>query len=417
MISMEEAGRLREQLLQVLTEDAHNTERLLGRLDTITRESGIGAHAALLLILTHLAFDEHEARRHWESILVHHRRMSEALGRDPGIRVAVLDYFVNVNRRLTQPTLIDLEMLEAAGLEEGRDRLTGLSTNRAFHSVLQTELRRARRYRQNAGLVLFDLDGFADVNASFGELVGDRLLREAAILLSNKIRDIDVAARPGEDELALLLPETDRNGALLVAERYRGELEAFFSSRESAGLPVRLTISAGVACYPEDAKTPEGLLESAARALYHAKATGKNTVQLFHPERRRYLRFELEPGRFEVEVLSPPDRAAGRLRNLSRNGILFVSPEPLHVGEEIEIRLADSRDDDTARALRIRGRVVRLEELPEAETATAAEADGEEAASDRFEIGVAFDLSWGEGVDDLLDFLERARNRYIGLQS
>ena len=68
---------------------------------------------------------------------------------------------------------------------------------------------------------------------------------------------------------------------------------------------------------------------------------GKNAVQLFHPERRRYLRFELEPGRFEVEVLAPPNHAPGRLCNLSRNGILFASPEALQVGEEIEIRVAD----------------------------------------------------------------------------
>jgi len=416
VITREEADRLRDDLLKVLDEDAHNAQRLLARLETISRESGIGAHAALLLILTHLGFDEETARRHWARILEHRTEMGRSLGRDSGIRVAVLDYFVNVNRQLLQPTLIDVEMLETSAADSTRDRLTGLATDRMFRTSLQHELRRARRYAQKTAIVLFDMDDFAGVNASFGDLVGDRLLREAAILLSNKIRDIDLAGRPGEDEFALLLPETDRNGALLVADRFRSELKQFFAGRESAGRAVGLTVSAGIACYPEDATATEHLLERAAQALYHAKAGGKNAVQLYHPERRRFLRFELEPGRFEVEVLAPAEAAAGSLRNLSRNGILFVSPEPLEIGEQIEIRLAEAHDDPSSRALRIRGSVVRLEELPELLT-TPGDGDGTRASADRFEIGVAFDLDWGDGTDDLLDFLEQVQTRRVGRRS
>ena len=118
MITRDEAQRLRNQLLSVLSEDAHNTQRLLDRLDSISRESGVGAHAELLLILTHLAFEEQEARGHWEAILRQRSELSDKLGRDVGIRTAILDYFMNVNRQLVQPTLIELEMLEA-GAREG----------------------------------------------------------------------------------------------------------------------------------------------------------------------------------------------------------------------------------------------------------------------------------------------------------
>lgn len=416
MITREEAERLREDLLKVLEEDAHNAQRLLSRLESISRETGIGAHAALLLILTHLGFDEETARRHWARVLEHRTDMTRRLGRDTGIRVAVLDYFVNVNRQLRQPTLIDLEMLETTSADSTRDRLTGLATDRMFRTSLQHELRRARRYGQKAAVVLFDLDSFAEANAAFGEFVGDRLLRESAILLSNKIRDIDLAGRPGEDEFALLLPETDRSGALLVADRFRSELQQYFAGRESGGRPVWLTVSAGIACYPEDATAPEHLLERAAQALYQAKAGGKNAVQLYHPERRRFLRFELEPGRFEVEVIAPAEAGTGAPRNLSRNGILFVSPEPLEIGEQIEIRLADAKEDPAARAVRIRGSVVRVEELPELLATTVAQDGGREAA-DRYEIGVAFDLDWGDGTDDLLEFIEHVQTRRVGRRS
>jgi diguanylate cyclase (GGDEF)-like protein len=413
LISNEESARLRERLMEVLAEDAHNTQRLVARLEAISRESGVGAHAALLLILTHLAFEEQEARQHWTAILAHQEQLASALGREPGVRMAVLDYFMNINRQLVQPTLIEIEMLESTGLDTARDRVTGLVTDRTFRTSLQHELRRARRYHQRASVVVFDLDDFAEINRRVGALVGDRLLREAAILLVNNIRDIDVAGRPGEDELALLLPETDRNAALLVADRFRRELESFFSRRQSAGGPVGLTVSAGVAGYPDDATAPETLLQHAAQALYEAKAAGKNGIQLYRPERRRYLRFELEPGRFEIEVLAAADRTAGQLRNYSRSGILFVAPESLEVGEEIEIRLADPGDDPEGRRLRIHGRVVRLEELPLPLGAASPE-EREVVEPDRFEIGVAFDQEWTEGTDDLVKFLELAQGQRMG---
>ena len=411
MISPHEADRLRDQLLAVLDEDAHNTERLLERLRSITDESGIGAHAALLLILTQLAFEEQVARVHWEAILAHRDELTRGLGRDAGVRVAIMDYFMNVNRRLVQPTLIDLQMFESGELNGATDRTTGLATDRKFRSALQREIRRARRYRQHAAVVLVDVDEFRKVNARFGPLVADRLLREAAIVLNNNVRDIDVAARPGEDEMALLLPETGRNGALLVAERFRQEVEAFFATRESAGVPVRLTVSAGVACYPDDATTPETLLERAAQALYQAKASGRNAVLLYHPERRRYLRFELDPERFEIEVLNPEEAAPASLRNLSRNGILFACPEPFSIGEEIEIRLIESQPKGPGQRSRcVRGQVVRVEELPVDEEAT----DGD-STPDRFEIGVALDLDWATGTDDFLALLERAQADESGL--
>jgi diguanylate cyclase (GGDEF)-like protein len=275
------------------------------------------------------------------------------------------------------------------------DPLTGLAGDRAFRLALQGELRRARRYGHTVAVVLFDLDGFGEVNARVGRLVADRLLREAAMLLANKIRDIDLAARPGEDELAVLLPQTDRNGAFLVAERFRREVDSHFRAREAAGKPAELTVSGGVAAYPDDGMDAEALLARAAQALYQAKSSGKNAVLVHSPERRRFLRFDLQTRRCEIEVLAPSDAGAGRVRNLSRNGILFASPEPLDVGEDVEIRLESGGGEAPRRVLSLRGCVVRLEEVPSGE-------------NDRFEVGVAFDLDAGSGEQELLEFLEHA---------
>lgn len=397
MIEREVNDKLRHQLLGILDEDAHNTQRLLARLDALGQESGVGAFSALLSILTRLRFDDEQARAHWEAIVAHREGMVAALGRQTGLRVAVLDYFVNVNRQLTAPALIDLE-LEPRGESDGIDRRTGLVDGESFRRGVQAELRRARRYTQRASIVLTDLDDFAARTEAGGELVGDRLLREVAILLANSCRDIDVVARLHEDAFAALLPETDRNGALLVAERARLAIERHFAGRRIVSGPVALTLSAGTATYPDDGKTAEELIAAARSALYDAKAGGKNRIQSHRPERRRYLRFELEPGRFEVELLDREGQAASA-RNLSRSGLSFTSPVAIEVGERLELRLVDGAAD--GEPLRIRGWVVRLEELPDP---LGSGDDG--TLEDRYEIGVVFDLDWEAGSTDLLRFLE-----------
>jgi diguanylate cyclase (GGDEF)-like protein len=411
VISRREAGRIRDRLLTALDEDARDTDRLLSRLDSITDESGVSAHSALFLILTGLAFEEEEARAHWGAILEHRAKMAQSLGRDAGVRTAVLDYFTNVHRRLVQPELIDQERVDSSGSDGSLDRLTGLATDRRFRRVLQGELRRARRYDQRAAVVVADVDAFGEINRRFGRLLGDSLLEDLGRLVHDGIRSIDIAARVGEDELVLLLPETDRNGALRVAERLRRDVASCFARREQAGETIGLTISAGVACYPDDATTPETLLERAAQALYQAKAAGRNAVHPYHPDRRRYVRFDLEPGRFEVELQGRTQCNDVELCNLSRNGLLVRSPESLEVGEETEIRVTESTLPAITRPLRLRGRVVRLEGLPPEAAASGA---AKQSGGDRYEVGVAIDLAWANGAAELVEFLERARGRAPG---
>lgn len=403
MIGREEAGRLRGELLEALREDAHNTERLLRRLDALTSESGVSAHAALLLILTRLAFDELEARRHWDAIVRHREETTSALGRDVGLRVAVLDYFVNVNRRLKQPTLIDLELLDEAGRATGVDPLTGLADERAFRGAVQAELRRAKRYGQDVAVVLFDLDDFRVVRERIGPLVADRLLREVAIILSNAIRDSDMASRPGEDEFALLLPLTDRSGAALVADRCRAGIESHFASRDSGGRPANMRASAGVAAYPSDAHTPDDLLARAAQALYEAKASGKNAVRMHTGERRRFFRFDLTPSLCEVEVVGGRAMPQASAANLGPGGVLLESPEPIEVGETVVLRL----HGESAGTLRMQGRVVRLEEVP----VRSKELEG--AAPTPYEIGIAFLAAEGDAERSILEFLERVRTHRV----
>jgi diguanylate cyclase (GGDEF)-like protein len=157
-----------------------------------------------------------------------------------------------------------------------RDALTGLANRRALDERLEEELDRARRYRTHLSLVLVDIDDFKQVNDRYGHQSGDDLLRAFATALSGSLRELDLAARFGGEEFALLLPGTPSGGACIVAEQIRrlvSELELV----GPGGLPIRLTASFGVADYPSCATVDE-LYECADRRLYDAKRRGKDQV-------------------------------------------------------------------------------------------------------------------------------------------
>jgi diguanylate cyclase (GGDEF)-like protein len=158
------------------------------------------------------------------------------------------------------------------------DELTELANRRYFMETLETELRRAERFSEALALVFADLDDFKRVNDRFGHNVGDDVLRAFADVVRGRVRTIDLAARLGGEEFAVLLLETDLAGAEQLAESLRMAVSAL-EVRVPGGESVRVTASFGVASYPETHSADE-LMNSADRALYRAKREGKNRVSV-----------------------------------------------------------------------------------------------------------------------------------------
>jgi diguanylate cyclase (GGDEF)-like protein len=157
------------------------------------------------------------------------------------------------------------------------DELTGLFNRRRFDEVIVTEAERARRFGQQLGLVMLDLDDFKAVNDTHGHPQGDIVLRAVARILRESAREIDEPARLGGEELAVVLPGTDLDGAFKLAERVRRGIEALeIPVISNGGESVRITASFGVATLPASAATVEELIAAADDALYEAKRTGKN---------------------------------------------------------------------------------------------------------------------------------------------
>lgn len=162
------------------------------------------------------------------------------------------------------------------------DMKTGAASYRFFVDRLDEELARARRYGRPLALLLTDLDGFKAINDTHGHLAGDSVLRQVAKMLRSSVRIMDVLARYGGDEFALILPDTDLPGAATLAERLRIRLADTAVSPANEG---ELTLSVGVVALPHhDAESSTEMIDLADRALYRAKAAGRNCC-VIHEQR------------------------------------------------------------------------------------------------------------------------------------
>jgi diguanylate cyclase (GGDEF)-like protein len=155
------------------------------------------------------------------------------------------------------------------------DELTGLANRRRFQETLLTEVERSRRFGSPLALVMIDIDDFKKVNDTHGHQMGDTVLREVGRIVRASSREVDTPARYGGEELAMLLPSTDLEGAFNLAERVRTEIGGLVLPLPGGGA-LRVTASFGAATHPESAGDARHLVEAADTALYEAKRSGKD---------------------------------------------------------------------------------------------------------------------------------------------
>jgi diguanylate cyclase (GGDEF)-like protein/putative nucleotidyltransferase with HDIG domain len=163
--------------------------------------------------------------------------------------------------------------------EEARvDPKTGLFNARHFAHELREELARADRFDRPMAVIMADLDLLRDINNSYGHLAGDAVLSGIADIFRTQLRPYDVPARFGGEEFAILLPETNSDTALEIAERIRRAVAEHLFEVETSSDPIRATVSLGVAGYPKDGADPNELIHQADLAVYRAKLQGRNRV-------------------------------------------------------------------------------------------------------------------------------------------
>jgi len=159
------------------------------------------------------------------------------------------------------------------------DSLTGLHVRRYFMAKLQDEIHRTQRYKKCLSVVMGDLDQFKTVNDTYGHTAGDKVLKAVGGFLQKSIRDVDSVGRYGGEEFIMFLPETVKEAAFILADRLRKGI----SEIKVGSLPP-VTISLGIATFPDDGKNIDDLLQRADAALYAAKENGRNQVVVYTEE-------------------------------------------------------------------------------------------------------------------------------------
>lgn len=170
-------------------------------------------------------------------------------------------------------TNIDYQNVKELSL---RDGLTGLYNYRHFHEMLSYTIAHSDRYEEKASLILIDIDDLKYVNDTYGHQAGDSVLSFVGKVLVESLRKIDISARYGGDEFAVILPNTNRRGSVIVAQKIKNSIKQM--PFRFKGEECEITLSMGIATYPENAPDNETLIEKADRALYESKEQGKDKV-------------------------------------------------------------------------------------------------------------------------------------------
>jgi diguanylate cyclase (GGDEF)-like protein len=280
-----ERAKARKRLLKVLDDhwlDADLVSAVAGdrkmsssrraKLARAKRSRKDAFYSDLLFALTHRYFPVEEAKRIWSDLVRHKDRLNEKLGRSVGIAVAAADFFHNIEPELDSSAMISGCDMTAVAEVALRDGLTRLYDHSTFRSKLEDEVARFRRYGTELSVVMLDIDNFKKINDTYGHGQGDAVLAELSEIISDEIRETDIAARYGGEEFAILLVQDGLDGAMSIAERIRSRVEREFAPKH------RMTVSIGVASCPRDGRTAKTLVRKADRALYKAKRNGKNRV-------------------------------------------------------------------------------------------------------------------------------------------
>ncbi len=296
-------------------------------------------YSKLLELFINLNFGEDEAKNHWENIINNIDFMKNHLNREIGLRVAIVDYFINHTEMMKEPIVVEMRVFKENEKLALVDSLTGLFNKRFYDITVRKEYKKALRFNQIFSLFLLDLDDFKKVNDTKGHLFGDEVLANFGKFLSLSSREEDIICRYGGEEFIVILPETTGDGALMYAERIREILKEdnFFKKH-------KITFSGGISTFPYNGKDLEELFKSVDKSLYAAKYAGKDCIIKSTGNKRRFKRFN-KSRKIQYQCLgdsfndNKPQIKEVITQDISVGGLRFESQEDLKLDSLILLKL------------------------------------------------------------------------------
>ena len=290
-------------------------------------------------LLAHLEFEEADAVRHWEEFKKYHLKFEETLGYPIDTRVSTLSYFINENKQLENPRIIEMKVFQRTQEKVIQDDLTSLFNFRYFKQRIQAEMEGAAHRGEELSLLIIDIDDFKHINDDYGHLTGDGILRQIGQLIQLETSAHGSAFRYGGEEFAVIAPRLGKQDAYDVANRLceRISEHEFVNENSTPRQKMSVTASIGVATYPQDCDDSQLLIGNADKALYNAKGSGKNIACLFSENQRRFKRLSAsikgELANFAKSTTSI------RTLNVSKGGIRFICGDDLPREAIVKVRL------------------------------------------------------------------------------
>ena len=334
---------IRQTIIDSLSSGLSKNSEFLETVQGLVETEGEETYPILLNVLTHLEFNTKDAKSNWDQIIKHQSLLETKLERPVKLITAMCDYFSEVSKNLQSPTMIELKVLEETRKVSRSDGLTGLFNRRFFDETLDGEISKAIRYDGSFSLIFFDLDNFKNLNDTWGHQAGDLTLKRVAEILILEKRTEDIACRYGGEELVLILPETQKINALVIAERIRQKVEEL--KLDFDGKSFGVTLSGGVASYPTDAKDIKSLIHAADVALYQAKESGRNRIFLHALDKRHYIRIDFAREVHVSKVALGHEQIKVQGKNFSSSGLLFESPISIEIGAQVQVQITDQGID------------------------------------------------------------------------
>lgn len=334
---------LQKEILSILDEDPENEQHIIHKLNLLNLQKNDSCfYSHLFYVLMNLEFDEETAKKYWDEILDLNQEITDKLGRKVSFRVTMLDYFIDLNRHIKNPKIIEFKFFENTMNEAIFDKLTGLLNRTHLSVALRSSMRNARRDKRKVGVIMFDIDNFKKFNDFFGHIEGDRLLSSLGQILAGVFRGINIAFRYGGEEFLAIVESGEEDLVFNLAEEVR---TTFYKTWSECIIPVSL--SGGIAIFPDNAIEAEEIVSKADRALYEAKYAGKNVIKQYSDNRRHNARIFSSREISFYSKSNPKKEKSAHTVDISQGGIAIECTDKLSEGENITIFLSPEKDADS----------------------------------------------------------------------